>query len=88
MPLVNTRTQGSRQSKWEAKWIEAIEKIGFQRVHKDILHNLVGMSFRRIGIWCGGERRKSHEEDAAWSKELLASPCAQCLSVTADAEAI
>ena len=79
--MVNTRTQGSRQSNWEAKWVEAIEAIGFQRVHKDILHNLVGMSFRRVG-----DTGRSEKEDEEWARALLTGPYANSLAVSADAE--
>lgn len=90
--MINTRTQGGRQSNWEQLWIDAVESIGFQRVHRDLLQNLVGMSFRKVEGAKAVEQREPHECsglacevcDSSWASALMKSVFASQMSVASD----
>ncbi|CBH13316.1 hypothetical protein, conserved [Trypanosoma brucei gambiense DAL972] len=45
--IVSTRTQGARRSLWVDEWIKCIEGIGFKRVHKNVMKQIVGLSFSK-----------------------------------------
>nr|CCC92068.1 conserved hypothetical protein [Trypanosoma congolense IL3000] len=69
--VVSTRTQGARRSRWVEDWVACIEGIGFKRVHKNIMKQLVGLSFSKLpagstGIPCGPDG-----DAGSWIKRMM-----------------
>ncbi|ESL08207.1 hypothetical protein TRSC58_04094 [Trypanosoma rangeli SC58] len=69
--IVSTRTQCTRRGSWIDDWIACIEGIGFKRVHKHIMGQIVGMSFSKE------VPPDSAGDTAAWIRGMMARPEAE-----------
>ncbi|KAF5224876.1 putative methyltransferase BTM2-like protein [Trypanosoma cruzi] len=70
--IVSTRTQCTRRGSWVDDWVTCIEGIGFKRVHKHIMGQVVGLSFSK-------EAGPEIEGDTAeWLGSMMARPEAEC----------
>ncbi|KEG10614.1 hypothetical protein DQ04_03511060 [Trypanosoma grayi] len=69
--IVSTRTQGSRRSSWIDDWIACIEGIGFTRVHKNIMGQIVGLSFRKVTA------TEDDGDTGEWLQRMMARPEAE-----------
>ncbi|RNF22346.1 methyltransferase [Trypanosoma conorhini] len=69
--IVSTRTQCTRRGSWIDDWIACIEGIGFKRVHKHIMGQIVGMSFSKQAA------PESVGDTLAWIRGMMARPEAE-----------
>ncbi|RNF07266.1 methyltransferase [Trypanosoma rangeli] len=69
--IVSTRTQCTRRGSWIDDWIACIEGIGFKRVHKHIMGQIVGMSFSKQAP------PDSAGDTAAWIRGMMDRPEAE-----------
>ncbi|KAG8343104.1 hypothetical protein TRVL_06063 [Trypanosoma vivax] len=74
--IVSTRTQGGRRNCWVDEWVACIESIGFKRVHKNIMKQIVGMSFSKQPA-TEVDQSVGEERVEVWLRHMMDRPEAQ-----------